>query len=233
MAEPVGQLVPVAVFASGNGSNLEAILQACADGRLAARVAGVVCNKPGAGAIARAERFGVPVLVCDHRDHASREAHEEAILEWLRPLRPEWVALAGYMRLVTPHLLAAFPGRVVNIHPADTRQHQGSGGYEWALGAGLAETAVTVHLVDEGMDTGRVVMRAPVAIEPEDTLETLKARGLAVEHDLYVRALESLLAVTPEPVPLRGGLPLGPRASRPPHGAEPERAGQVDLEGHR
>lgn len=193
------RIVPIAVFASGNGSNLEAILRACSGGRLAARVVGVVCNKPGAGAIGRAERFGVPVLVCDHRDYPTREAHEDAILDWLGPLAPEWIALAGYMRLVSPRLLGAFPGRVVNIHPADTRLHRGTGGYEWALREGLSETRVTVHLVDEGMDTGRIVLQATVPIEPDDTLETLTRRGLAVEHEAYVAALRILLGACGTP----------------------------------
>lgn len=216
MATTQGQLVPVAVFASGNGSNLGAILQACADGRLPARVVGVVCNKPGAGAIGRAERFGVPVLVCDHRGFAGREAHEEAILDWLRPRGAEWIALAGYMRLLTSRLLGAFPGRVVNVHPADTRLHQGAGGYEWALREGLSQTCVTVHLVDEGMDTGRVVLQAPVAIRPGDTLETLTQRGLAVEHEAYVEALRVLLAQAPGALPTEDHGPAGQSATGAP-----------------
>jgi phosphoribosylglycinamide formyltransferase-1 len=195
----------LAVFASGAGTNLEALLAACADGRLPATAVGVVCNRPGAGAIARAERHGVPVLVCDHRDHAGREAHEEAILAWLRPLLPDWIALAGYMRLLSGRLLREYPGRVVNIHPADTRRHQGGGGYEWALREGLSATCVTVHHVDEGMDTGRIIAQAPVRIFPGDTLETLKERGLAVEHELYVEALAKLLAPGHQGV---GGPPL-------------------------
>ncbi|MBM3267349.1 MAG: phosphoribosylglycinamide formyltransferase [Candidatus Sericytochromatia bacterium] len=183
----------LAVFASGSGSNLAALLTACEEGRLPARAVGAVCNNPGAGAISRAERFGLPVFVCDHRAFSSREAHEEAILAWLRPLRPDWIALAGYMRLLTPHFLRAYPGRVVNIHPADTRRHKGGGGYEWALREGLTETCVTVHYVDEGMDTGDIIAQAPVAILPGDTLESLEARGLAVEHELYVRALAGVI----------------------------------------
>ncbi len=184
----------LAVFASGAGSNLEALLEACATGRIDATAVGAVCNNPRAGAIARAERYGVPVLVCDHREFADRDTHEAAILEWLRPLRPDWIALAGYMRLLGRHFLAEYPGRVVNIHPADTRRHQGGGGYAWALAEGLAETQVTVHYVDEGMDTGRIIAQAPVEIVPGDTPETLTARGLAVEHELYVRALAKILA---------------------------------------
>jgi phosphoribosylglycinamide formyltransferase-1 len=189
----------LAVFASGNGSNLEAILAACAEGRIAAKAVAVVCNRPEAGAIGRAERFGVPVLVCDHREFGDRAAHEEAVLEWLLPFRPDWIALAGYMRLLTERFLRAFPGRVINIHPADTRKHQGSGGYDWALSAGLTETAVTVHYVDEGMDTGRIIAQAPVPICESDSLEALQARGLAIEHEIYVQALSELVGAPAQP----------------------------------
>ncbi|MBI6546522.1 MAG: phosphoribosylglycinamide formyltransferase, partial [Cyanobacteria bacterium NC_groundwater_1444_Ag_S-0.65um_54_12] len=157
-----------------------------------------VCNRPGAKAIERAKSFGIPVGIFDHRVFVNREAHEIAILEWLRPLCPHLLVLAGYMRLFTARLLSEYRGRVINIHPADTRQHQGADGYAWARGEGLTKTWITVHWVDDGMDTGEVIMQAPVPILAGDTLEDLRARGLAIEHQLYPRALAKVISQLPQ-----------------------------------
>lgn len=193
------------VLASGGGTNLQAILDACQKEEIYCEVCAVVSNKPDAYSLVRASNHDVPGLLIDHRKHASRRDHEMAILERTAPLRPHMAVLAGYMRLVTPLLLNAFknhetglPG-VVNIHPADTRAYQGAHGYEFAMGLlphhpdRLEKTFITVHFVDEGMDTGPVILKEPVPILPDDTLETLRTRGLAVEHRVFPEAL-SLLA---------------------------------------
>jgi phosphoribosylglycinamide formyltransferase-1 len=193
----------IAVLASGSGSNLEAILEACRTGRVAARVVAVVANVPDAFALERARRCGVPAFVANHRDHASRRDHERRILELLAPHGPRLLVLAGYMRVVTPTLIDAFAGRirpglpgVMNIHPADTRVYQGAHGYERALGLlpgapdRLTETAITVHFVDAGIDTGPVIARRPVPVLPDDDLDALRRRGLAVEHALYPECVD-------------------------------------------
>lgn len=184
----------LAVLASGEGSNFEAIARACQAGRLEAEVVGLLCNVPEAGAIARAARLRIPSRVLDHRAFPDRQEHERAMLEELAGLGAEWIALAGYMRVLGPGFVAAYRGRILNIHPADTRVHRGAGGYQWAIARGLSETAATVHFVDEGLDGGPVVLQAPIPISPDDTVSSLTLRGLAIEHELYVRALRQVFA---------------------------------------
>lgn len=195
--------VPIAVFVSGSGSNCEALLAAASAGYVHAEVVAVLSDQPDAFGLVRAARRGVPTLAVPRRGHADRAAHERAILTALAPYGPRLAVLAGYMRLVSPVLLGHFcaAGRlgVVNVHPADTRAYQGTHGYEFALGltpgapARLSETVITVHFVDEGMDTGPIIAQVPVPVHPEDTLEDLKARGLAVEHQALPRAVEDVV----------------------------------------
>ncbi len=187
----------LAVFVSGSGSNLQAILDAAASPDYPAEVVAVVSNDPDAFGLERARKAGVPALAVPHHGFASREDHEREILMELAPHRPKAVALAGYMRIVTPVLLEYFQDRerglpgVLNIHPADTRAYQGAHGYEFAMGMlpehpeRLTETRITVHFVDAGMDTGPIIRQAKVEVRPDDGLDDLKARGLAVEHELY------------------------------------------------
>jgi phosphoribosylglycinamide formyltransferase-1 len=193
----------LAVFVSGSGTNMEAIARNCRNGQIDATIRVVVSNVPDAGGIERASRMGIPTLVVDHRRYPDRAAHERAVIEALAPYPIDLVVLAGYMRMVTPVLLDRFfdrangrPG-VINIHPADTRRYQGAHGYEFALGlAGggsrLTETAVTIHFVDAGMDTGPVILRKPVPVLADDTIETLRARGLAIEYQAYSEAIQLL-----------------------------------------
>jgi phosphoribosylglycinamide formyltransferase-1 len=183
------------VMASGRGSNLERVLAACAEGTLAASVVGVIVNVPGCGAIGIAEAAGVPVRLLDHRAYDGRAAQERAVAEALDAWRPALVVLAGYMRILSPWLIDRLrvPGlgfaRVVNIHPADPARYRGPDGYGWALEAGLAQTTVTVHWVDEGLDSGPIIAQAAVPVLPGDSLDALRVRGLAVEHDLYPPAI--------------------------------------------
>ncbi|MFH2007593.1 MAG: phosphoribosylglycinamide formyltransferase [bacterium] len=213
MSEPVD----IAVFVSGSGSNLEAVLAAAECGFAAVRVVAVVSDVPGAFGLIRAARRGVPTLAVDKRRYQSRGDHERAVLEALAPYAPRMAVLAGYMRLITPVLLEHFSseGRlgVVNIHPADTRAYQGTHGYEFALGLTgkgakrLDKTYITVHFVDEGMDTGAIIAQAEVPIHPDDTLDDVKARGLAVEHQLLPRMVDR---VARGEVVLRDGAALEP-----------------------
>lgn len=200
----MGHKLRLAVFVSGGGSNLQAILDACAAPDFPAVTVAVVANEPAAGGLERARRAGVAALAIDHREFGSRQQHEREILRRLEPYRPELAVLAGYMRLVTPVLLEAFadpaagrPG-VINIHPADTRAYQGAHGYEFAMGLlqahpeRLDETRITVHFVDAGMDTGPIIRQARVPVYPDDALDDLRRRGLAVEHRLYPRVIRLL-----------------------------------------
>ena len=191
------------IFISGGGTNMEAIAKNALAGRIDAEVAAVVSNEPGAGGLARAEKLGIPTLVLDHRARPDRETHERAIIQALEPFDVKLIVLAGYLRMVTPVLLDYYydygrdlPG-VINIHPADTRAYQGTHGYEFAMGlAGpgerLTETRITVHFVDAGMDTGPIIRQRSVPVHEDDTLDTLRARGLNLEYELYSEVVQLL-----------------------------------------
>jgi phosphoribosylglycinamide formyltransferase-1 len=185
--------VIVAVLASGRGSNLQALLDAQRDGRLApAEVRLVVSDVPGAAALARAAAAGVEARLVDRKAHASREAFEAALLEALRARGVEAVVLAGFMRLLGPGFLRAFPDRVVNIHPSLLPAFPGLHGVGQALAYGVKVTGCTVHLVDEGTDTGPVLLQTAVAVREDDDEERLAARILVEEHALLVRAVRLL-----------------------------------------
>lgn len=177
------------VLASGEGTNLQAILDACASGALAARVAVVGSDRPGARALERATDAGVPTVVSRPSEHATRAAHDAVFVEAARARGAEIVVLAGYMRLVTPTLLDAFPDRVVNVHPALLPAFPGTDGLGDALAHGAAIAGTTVHLVDAGVDTGPILAQAAVPIVDGDTKSTLAARVRPFEHELLLRAL--------------------------------------------
>ncbi len=193
----MGGKLRVAVFVSGGGSNLQAILDACARPEFSARVVVVASNNPDAYGLERARKAGVPAVAVSHREYKKRAEHEAEIIRRIEPYRPQAVALAGYMRVVTPLLIDRFYDRekdlpgVINIHPADTRAYQGAHGYEFAMGMlpehpeRLSVTRITVHFVDAGVDTGPIIKQVPVPVLPDDTIDDLRARGLSVEHEIY------------------------------------------------
>ncbi len=190
-------MIRLGVLASGGGTNLQAILDACAAGRIAAQVAVVVSNVPGAGALDRARKAGVPTEVVPSKGVADREAYDLRLVETLRAHRVELVCLAGYMRIVTPAFLRAFgpgPGtrgcpRVVNIHPGLLPSFPGLHAQRQCVEYGARFAGCTVHFVDEGTDTGPVIVQAIVPVEPDDTEETLARRILEQEHRLYPQAI--------------------------------------------
>ncbi|WP_018131138.1 phosphoribosylglycinamide formyltransferase [Effusibacillus pohliae] len=175
----------IAVFASGTGSNLQVLLDRAAAGELGgARIVLVVCDKPGAKAIERAEQAGVPALVLVPKEFPDKAAYETRILEELRAKRVDFIVLAGYMRLVGPTLLEPYRGRILNLHPSLLPAFPGKDAIGQALQAGVSYTGVTVHFVDEGMDTGPVIAQEKVAIESNETRDTLTAKIQAAEHRL-------------------------------------------------
>jgi phosphoribosylglycinamide formyltransferase-1 len=184
----------LAVLASGRGSNLRAIFAATRSGALegVAEIVVVASDKPSAHALVFAEENGVPTIALP-RAGRSREAWDEELLRHLAPFSPDVVVLAGFMRVLSGLFVAAYPGRIVNIHPADTRAHQGLGGYAFAFDRGLAETTITVHLVDEGLDTGTILAQRAVDLRGATSLHDVEERGLAVEHALYPEALRAFL----------------------------------------
>lgn len=182
-------MLDLGVLVTGNGSNLQAILDAIADGRLAARVRIVISNREGAKALERAEREGIAVRVIDHRVFAARADFDAALVTALRDAGASWVVLAGFMRVLTPTFLDAFPARVVNIHPALLPAFPGVNAQGQALSYGVKVTGCTVHFVDAGTDTGPIIAQAVVPVLEEDTEESLRARVLGEEHRLLVETL--------------------------------------------
>jgi phosphoribosylglycinamide formyltransferase-1 len=180
----------VAVLVSGAGTNLGAILSAQARGELGgARVEVVVSNRPGVGALERAAKAGVPAVVVDHRGFASRDAFEEALLGALRERAVDLCVLAGFMRVLTPHFLQAFPDRIINVHPALLPAFPGTDAQAQALAYGVKVSGATVHFVDQGTDTGPIIAQVAVPVRDDDTVETLRARILEEEHRLLPRVI--------------------------------------------
>ncbi|MFA7261792.1 MAG: phosphoribosylglycinamide formyltransferase [Caulobacter sp.] len=185
----------VAILISGDGSNMVALIEASRAADCPYEVVLILSNNPDAGGLAKAAALGVPTLVLDHRPHGKdRQAHERLIDAALREAGAEYVALAGYMRVLTPWLVEAWAGRMLNIHPALLPKYPGLNTHQRALDAGDAEAGCTVHLVTAGVDEGPILGQARVAVLPGDTAATLAARVKAEEHRLYPAALARLAA---------------------------------------
>jgi phosphoribosylglycinamide formyltransferase-1 len=182
----------IGVLVSGRGSNLQALIDAARRRELGGELAVVVSNVETAAGLERARRAGIPTAFRDHRGK-KREAFDAEIVEILRAHRVDLVCLAGFMRLLSPVLVRAFPGRIVNIHPALLPAFPGLDAQRQALEHGAKVSGATVHLVDEGLDSGPIVAQEAVSVLSSDTPETLAARILEVEHRLYPRAVRLLL----------------------------------------
>lgn len=185
----MGNLLNIGVLVSGSGSNLQSILDACQSGELKAQVACVISNKADAFALERASSAGIPALHLDHRAHAGREAYDEALVATLREFRVELVAMAGFMRIITPVLLDAFPMSVMNIHPALLPSFPGLHAQRQAMEYGAKIAGCTVHFVDPGTDTGPIIIQAAVPLLEGDTEDTLSARIQKEEHRIYPEAI--------------------------------------------
>ena len=185
----------VAVLISGRGSNMTALVEAAKAADCPFEVVLVVSNRPDAEGLALAAAQGVPTLAIPSKTYgADREAHERAIDAALRAAGVEYVALAGYMRVLTPFLVEAWAGRMINIHPSLLPKYPGLDTHRRAIEAGEVEAGCSVHLVTVGVDEGPIVDQARVPVEAGDTPETLAARVLAAEHALYPKALAKLAA---------------------------------------
>ncbi len=195
-------MITLGVLVSGGGTNLQAILDAIADRRLDARVAVVLSNRAGAGALERAARAGVPTVTLDHKAYAGRETFDAAVVGALREHGVEWVVLAGFMRIVTHVLLDAFPMRVINIHPALLPSFPGVDAQRQAIEHGVRVTGCTVHFVDGGTDTGPIIAQRALPVREGEDVESLRARLLEVEHALLIDVLQW---VAEGSVEVRGG----------------------------
>jgi phosphoribosylglycinamide formyltransferase-1 len=184
--------VRLAVLLSGRGSNFGAIHQAIVEGRLDAEIVCVISNQPDAPGLARARELGLSAHAINHRDYPSRAAHEEEVLRLLAEAEPDFICLAGYMRLLTPVFIAAWPHRILNIHPSLLPAFPGADAQAQALAHGVKVSGCTVHFVDENLDAGPIIVQRAVPVRDDDTVDTLAARILEQEHVAYVEALVAL-----------------------------------------
>lgn len=182
------------ILASGNGSNLQAILDAIAQGALDAKVRLVIANVPQARALQRAEQAGVPTAVIPHRNFADRNAFDAEISRALDAAGAQWIVLAGFMRVLSPGFIARHRGRILNIHPALLPAFPGVHAQRQALEYGVKFAGCTVHFVDEGVDCGPIIAQRVVPVQPDDTEDSLAARILHEEHQVFVQVLQWLAA---------------------------------------
>jgi phosphoribosylglycinamide formyltransferase-1 len=182
----------LAVLASGGGTNLQAIIDHCQEGTLAAEIVLVVSNNPDAGALERAERAGIPQCCIDHRDFNDRAEFDRAVVAAIKMAGADLIVLAGFMRLISDVFLEAFPERIINIHPALLPAFPGLNVHRKAIDYGARFSGCTVHFVDSGVDTGPIIAQAVVPVLPEDDEETLAARILQQEHRIYPQAIQWL-----------------------------------------
>jgi phosphoribosylglycinamide formyltransferase-1 len=183
----------IAVLISGRGSNLQAILDAIASGRLDATVAVVISNRAGAAGLSRARAAGIETLVMPASGHATRDAYDRAVADALLARNVRLVCLAGFMRLVGAPLLDAFPHRILNIHPSLLPSFPGLDAQQQALDYGVRVSGATVHLVTRELDGGPIVLQATVPVFDDDTIDALASRILAEEHRIYAEAIKVIL----------------------------------------
>lgn len=182
-------VLSIGILASGSGSNFEAIATAVTDGRIPARIALLICNRPAAAVIGKAKARAIPTMVVDHRSYAFREEFDTAVADALVRAGTELVVMAGFDRVITPALLSRFPQRILNIHPALLPSFRGSHAQAQAADYGVTIAGATVHFVDEAVDHGPIIIQGAVPVVPGEDAETVRKRILALEHQIYPEAI--------------------------------------------
>lgn len=183
-------MITLGVLASGSGTNLQAIIDAAEKGEISAKVGVVISDKENAYALERAKKHNIPGYFVDFKSFPSKKEYEKKILEILKEHNVELVILAGYMKIVGETLLSAYPNRIMNIHPALLPSFPGLEAWKQAIEYGVKISGVTVHFVDEGMDTGPIILQAAVPVYEEDTPETLLSRIHQEEYKIYKKAIQ-------------------------------------------
>jgi phosphoribosylglycinamide formyltransferase-1 len=204
----------VVVFISGGGSNMMALVEAAKAEDFPAEIVGVISDNANAGGLAKAAAQGIPTFAFVRKEYASKEAHETAIFEALDRLSPDILCLAGYMRLLSATFIQRYEGRMINIHPSLLPLFPGLHTHQRAIDAGMRISGCTVHFVTEGMDEGPVIGQAAVPVLAGDTADSLAARVLTVEHQLYPQALRLFAEGK---VRMEGGKAIGAGAAAPGH----------------
>lgn len=182
--------LPIGVLISGGGTNLQAIIDAIAAGKLDAKIEVVLSNKADAYGVTRAQMHGIPIEVLNHQEYSSREAYDEAVVKLLQDRGVELVVLAGFMRLLSPVFVKAYSNRIMNIHPALLPSFPGLHVQRKAVEHGARFSGCTVHFVNEECDEGPIIIQAAVPVFPDDSEATLAARILEQEHRIYPRAIQ-------------------------------------------
>ncbi|HHE38925.1 MAG TPA: phosphoribosylglycinamide formyltransferase [Candidatus Cloacimonetes bacterium] len=184
----------ILIMITGRGSNMRAIAENAQNGILKdyCEITEVFSNKKDAPGLEIAANFGLETCVIESKGK-KRKTYNSLLLEHLKKKNPDFIILAGYMKIIAPEIVQEFPNRIINIHPADTALHQGLHGYEWAFENKLKTTKVTVHFVDEGLDTGKVIGKKEVDISECKTIEEVEQKGLKIEHRFYSECLKEIM----------------------------------------
>lgn len=182
-------MINIGVLISGSGTNLQSIIDAIEAGTINGRITCVISNRADAYGLERAKKHGIPALVVSHKEHPTREEYDATLVATLREHGVEMVVLAGFMRIITPVFLDAFPHRVLNIHPALLPSFPGIHAQKQALDYGVRYSGCTIHFVDSGTDTGPIILQSVVPVHPDDTEESLSARIQVEEHRAYPEAV--------------------------------------------
>jgi phosphoribosylglycinamide formyltransferase-1 len=188
--EAMAARLSLGVLISGSGTNLQAIIDAIERGEISAAIRVVISNRSDAYGLSRARSHGLPMTVISHKDFSTREAFEAEVIKTLQHHQVELVVLAGFMRLLSPFFVRAFPQRIMNIHPSLLPAFPGTHAQRQAVERGVRIAGATVHFVDEEMDHGPIIVQAAVPVYPDDTEESLSTRILAQEHRIYPRAIQ-------------------------------------------
>jgi phosphoribosylglycinamide formyltransferase-1 len=192
----------LAILISGGGSNLQAIIDAIESGNLDAKITAVVSNNPSAYGLLRASRHSLNAWVIDQRDYDSRDQYEASLRYYLESVAPDYIVLAGFMRVLGAELIQAFEHQILNIHPSLLPDYKGLNTYQRALDNGEKKHGVSIHLVNSKLDDGPIIMQASYPVETGDSVEDLQAKGLPLEHRMYPQVLRWL---SEEKLTIQGG----------------------------
>ncbi|MFA5097128.1 MAG: phosphoribosylglycinamide formyltransferase [Candidatus Margulisiibacteriota bacterium] len=182
--------IDLVILISGRGSNLQAIIDAVKSGQVSAQIKAVISNVPGVQGLERAKKHGIPAVVVNHKDYSDKKAYEAQLLKTIDSYSPGLICLAGYMRIVGQEIIKKYKWKIINIHPALLPSFSGLHAQRQAIEARVKESGCTVHFVDEGCDTGPIILQKTVPVLPGDTEASLSARILTEEHKLYPKAIQ-------------------------------------------